>query len=538
MTPAGGSAVTRLRVLVTESLSEGGLELLRSEFDVDVRPDLSASGLADAIAGYEALIVRSQTKVTADVLERADRLRVVARAGIGLDNVDLDAATRRGVMVVNAPQSNIVSAAEHTIALLLAQARNIPQADEALKAGRWERERFEGVELHGKTLGVVGLGRVGAMVAQVAAAFGMRVVAFDPYVSKDRGRQLGVELTPSLEALLVQAEFLTVHLPRTPETEGLIGAKQLAMLPDGARVVNTARGGIIDEAELARAIESGHVAGAGLDVFAEEPTTSSPLFGLEHVVATPHLGASTKEAKDKAGAAIAEMVRLALHGEFVPYAVNVSAGAEVSELVRPFLPLAEKLGALVVGLAPAPLRAFDAGYYGGLADRDTRVLTLAALKGLLSSVVHEPVSFVNAPIIARDRGLGVSETRSRETADYVNLIVVRGETEAGPVQVAGTLVGPRSGERLVRVFDFDVDMAPARYMAFFTYEDRPGVIGSVGTLLGQAGINIASMEVGRTTAGGVALMGLTVDSAIPEAILAEIERAVGTEGAHFLELPD
>jgi len=530
--------VTRPRVLVTESLSEGGLDLLRAEFDVDVSPELAASGLADAIAGYEALIVRSQTKVTADVLERADRLRVVARAGIGLDNVDVDAATRRGVMVVNAPQSNIVSAAEHTVALLLAQARSVPQANEALKAGRWERERFEGVELHGKTLGVVGLGRVGAMVAQLAAAFGMRVVAFDPYVSKDRGRQLGVELTPSLEALLVQAEFLTVHLPRSPETEGLIGAKELAMLPEGARVVNTARGGIVDEAELARAIESGHVAGAGLDVFAEEPATSSPLFALDQVVVTPHLGASTKEAKDKAGAAIAEMVRLALHGDFVPYAVNVSAGAEVSEQVRPFLPLAEKLGALVVGLAPAPLRAFDAGYFGGLADRDTRVLTLAALKGLLSGVVHEPVSFVNAPIIARDRGLGVSETRSRETADYVNLIVVRGETEAGPVQVAGTLVGPGSGERLVRVFDFDVDMAPARYMAFFTYEDRPGVIGTVGTLLGGAGINIASMEVGRTTAGGVALMGLTVDSAIPEGLLAEIERAVGTERAHFLELPD
>jgi D-3-phosphoglycerate dehydrogenase len=528
----------RPRVLVTEPLSETGLSLLRSEFEVDVRPELAAEALADAVAPYDALIVRSQTKVTAEVLERADHLRVVARAGIGLDNVDVDAATRRGIMVVNAPQSNIVSAAEHTIALLLAQARNIPQADAALRAGRWERAPFQGVELHGKTLGVVGLGRVGAMVAQRAAAFGMRVVAYDPYVSKERGRQLGVELVPSLDALLVQAEFLTIHLPRTSETEGLLGDQELALLPEGARVVNTSRGGIVDEDALARAIASGRLSGAAVDVFAEEPATSSPLFLLDRTVVTPHLGAATKEAQDKAGAAIAEMVRLALRGEFVPYAVNVSAGAEVSEQVRPFLPLAEKLGALLTGLAGAPLRSFDGGYYGALAEQDTRVLTLGALKGLLTGVVHEPVSFVNAPVIARERGLAVSETRSRETTDYVNLLVFRAETEVGIVTVAGTLVGRTSGERLVRVFDFDVDMAPARYMAFFTYEDRPGVIGTVGSLLGAAGINIASMEVGRKAAGGLALMGLTVDSPIPAEILQGIERGVGTEVARFLELPD
>jgi D-3-phosphoglycerate dehydrogenase / 2-oxoglutarate reductase len=528
----------RRRVLVTEPLSESGLDLLRADFDVEDHPELAAEGLAEAIGPYDALVVRSQTKVTAEVLERAERLRVVARAGIGLDNVDVDAATRRGVMVVNAPQSNIVSAAEHTVALMLAQARNIPQADAALRAGRWERAPFEGVELHGKTLGVVGLGRVGAMVAQRAAAFGMRVVAYDPYVSKERGRQLGVELVPSLDGLLVQADFLTIHLPRSPETEGLIGDTELGLLPEGARVVNTSRGGILDEDALARAIASGRLGGAAVDVFAEEPATASPLFLLDRTVVTPHLGASTKEAQDKAGVAVAEMVRLALRGEFVPYAVNVSAGGEVVEVVRPFLPLSEKLGALLTGLAAGPIRSFDAGYYGSLAEHDTRVLTLAALKGLLAGVVHEPVSFVNAPMIARERGLAVSETRSRETADYVNLLVFRAETEAGAVTVAGTLVGRTSGERLVRVFDFDVDMAPARYMAFFTYEDRPGVIGTVGTLLGGAGINIASMEVGRTAAGGVALMGLTVDSPIPPDILRGIERGVGTETARFLELPN
>src|SRR5213592_3903320 len=320
-----------MRVLVTEPLSERGLELLRKDFQVDARPELARGDLALEIVPYDALIVRSQTKVTADVIEAAQNLKVIARAGIGLDNVD--AATRRGVMVVNAPQSNIVSAAEHTVALMLAQARNIPQANAALKAGRWEREWYQGVELAGKTVGVVGLGRVGSMVAQRCAAFGMRVIAFDPYVPRERAKEMGVELMPTLEALLVQADFVSLHLPRTPDTEGLIGERELALMKDGARLVNTSRGGIVDEVALAKAIEDGHLAGAALDVFAEEPTTESPLFAFDQVVVTPHLGASTVEAQDKAGASIAEQVRLALMGEFVPHAVNVSAGAEVSEVV-------------------------------------------------------------------------------------------------------------------------------------------------------------------------------------------------------------
>jgi D-3-phosphoglycerate dehydrogenase len=526
-----------VRILVTEPLSEAGLAVLRQEFEVDVRPELAEGALADRIAPYDALIVRSQTKVTADVIDAASALKVIGRAGIGLDNVDLEAATRRGVMVVNAPQSNIVSAAEHTMALLLAQARNVPQAHAALTAGKWERAAFEGVELHGKTIGVVGLGRVGAMVAQRAAAFGMRIVAFDPYVSRDRARAVGVELMPSLEALLVQADFLTVHLPLTPETEGLIGDRELALLKEGARIVNTSRGGIVDEDALARALSGGRVAGAGLDVFSEEPVTSHPLFGFPQVVVTPHLGASTREAQDKTGTAIAEMVRLALRGDFVPYAVNVPAGGEVAELVRPFVPLAEKLGAVLAGLAEAPVRRIHAEYLGALAEHDTRILTVAALKGALARVVHEPVSFVNAALIARERGLGVSETRSTVSRDYVNLMSLRAETEGGEVAVGGTLVGKRDGERLVQVYDFDVDMAPARYMAFFLYEDRPGVIGTVGTLLGDAGVNIASMEVGRKQAGGQALMGLTVDSPIPAGVLSDIERIIGTERTRSLVLP-
>src|SRR5919204_974134 len=440
-----------MRILVTEPLSERGIELLARDFQVDVREDLATARLADAIGLYDALIVRSQTRVTADVLEAAENLKVVARAGIGLDNVDVEAATRRGVMVVNAPQSNIVSAAEHTIGLLLAQARNIPQADAALRRGEWSRERFQGVELAGKTLGVVGVGRVGAMVAHRALAFGMRVIAFDPYVSRDHGRELGVELMPTLEALVVQSDFISIHLPRTPETEGMIGERELALVKPGARLINTARGGIVDEDALAKALKDGRLAGAALDVFDREPLTESRLFDFEQVVVTPHLGASTVEAQDKAGTAIAEMVRLALRGEFVPYAVNVSAGTEVPEAIRPFMSLAERLGAILTGLAEAPVRSLEAEYLGRIAEHDTRVLTLAALKGALSRVVHEPVSFVNVSMIARERGIGVSERKSTASRDYVNLMTLRADTEGGDVSVAGTLVGKRDGERLVQV---------------------------------------------------------------------------------------
>ena len=527
-----------MKVLVTEPLAESGLALLREEVEVDVRPELAAQGLAEAVGEYHGLIVRSQTKVTAEVVDAARSLVVIGRAGIGLDNVDVDAATRRGILVVNAPQSNILAAAEHTMALLLAQARLVPQADRALRAGRWDRERFQGVELAGKTLGIVGLGRVGSMVAQRAAAFGMRLVGYDPYVSRDRARAIGVELMPSLEAVLVQADFVTLHLPRTPETEKLIGDRELSLMKAGARIVNTARGGIVDERALVQALRDGRLGGAALDVFAEEPVPRAhPLLAFDQVVITPHLGASTREAQDKAGTAIAEMVRLALRGEFVPYAVNVPAAADVAEDIRPFLPLAEKLGAVLTGLTEAPVQSVEAEYLGRIAEHDTRALTLAALKGALARVVHEPVSYVNAGMIARERGIGVSERRSSVSRDYVNLVTLRAQTEEGEVAVGGTVVARREGERLVQVYDFDLDMAPARYMAFFLYEDRPGVIGTVGTLLGAAGVNIASMEVGRREAGGSALMGLTVDSPIPPEVLSEIERTIGAERVRSIVLP-
>ena len=495
-----------MRVLVTEKLSEAGLDLLRERFQVDVREDLAHGDLAAEIAPYDALVIRSATRVTADVLE---------------------AATRRGVMVVNAPQSNTISAAEHTMALLLGQARNIPQANAEVRAGRWDRERWEGVELEGKTIGLIGLGRVGTLVASRAQGFGMRVIAFDPYVSAERAKELSVDVMPTLESLLVQSDFVSIHLPGSPDTQGLIGAHQLAMVKHGARIVNTSRGGIVDEEALAKALEDGRLAGAALDVFETEPTTDSPLFGLDQVVVTPHLGASTVEAQDKAGTTVAEMVRLALEGQFVPYAVNVSAGADVSESVRPFVGLAERLGALVAGLADGGVRSIVASYLGRIAEHDTRVLTLAILKGILGRSVNEPVSFVNAPMLARDRGITVSEMRSTGSQDYVSQVSVRAETEsASDVEVAGTLLGKKNAERVIQVWDFEVEIEPARHMIFFIYEDRPGIIGRVGTILGEHDINIATMEVGRKAAGGDALMGLTVDSPVPPDVVRTVAAAI------------
>jgi len=509
------------RILVSEELAERGLaELREAGHTVEVRTGLSPDALLETIPGYHALIIRSQTEVTADVLEAGRDLVVVGRAGIGLDNVDVEAATRRGVMVVNAPQSNVVSAAEHAMALLLAQARNIPQADAALKAGQWARTRWQGVELHGKVLGVVGLGRVGALVAQRALAFGMRLVAYDPYVAPDRARQMGVELM-KLEDLIRVADFLTIHLPRTPETVGLIDEPLLRQAKPGLRLVNTARGGIVDEQALATLIAEGAIAGAALDVFKAEPTTSSPLFGLDHVVVTPHLGASTAEAQDKAGETIADQVILALAGEFVPYAVNVDA-SEASETVRPFLPLAERLGRLFAALADG-LTEVQVGYQGQLADYDTRILTLAVLKGVLGAVRTEPVSYVNAPQLAAEAGLRVEESRTSQAHDYVNLVTIR----SGDHAIAGTLFGLQDEARLVMIDDHAVDIPPARHMVVVRNDDRPGMIGMVGSLLGEVGVNISDMDVGRSPSGEAALMVISTDQPVPEKVLARLRAAPG-----------
>lgn len=510
---------TTMKVLVTESLATAGLKRLSEDLEVDLRTDMPHDALAEAIAPYDALVIRSATEVDEAILERAERLKVIGRAGIGLDNVDVAAATRHGVLVVNAPQSNVLSAAEHTMALLLAQARNIPRAHHALVNGSWDRERWQGVELHGKTLGIVGLGRVGTLVAQRASAFGMRLIAYDPYVSSARAAQMGVVLLDTIGELCGRADFLTIHLPKSAETVGLIGDRELAAARPGIRIVNTARGGLIDERALKRALEDGRVAGAALDVFETEPVTSHPLFELDNVVVTPHLGASTAEAQDKAGVAIAEQVELALRGEFVPYAVNVEIGPDIPEPIRPYLHLAQILGRTVVALAGTGIEDLRFGYLGGIADHDARALTLSGLKGAFSAVVHEPVSFVNAPLLARERGISVEETKSSRSVDYVNLIEVTALCKGETVSVAGALVGKKENERLVRVRGYELDMAFHPIMVLFRYEDRPGIVGIVGTLLGRAGVNIASMQVARHTQGGEALMGMAVDSPIPQDVL-------------------
>ncbi len=509
------------RVLVTEEIAQPGLDVLaEAGHEVDVSLGLSPSGLLSSVDGAAALIIRSATQVTDEVLSAGRRLQVVGRAGIGLDNVDIAAATRRGIIVVNAPQSNILSAAEHTVALLLAQARNIPQAHAALKAGRWERSRWEGVELHGKTLGIVGLGRVGALVAQRALAFGMRLVAYDPYVSPERAKQMGADLV-ALDDLVRQSDFLTVHLPKTPETVGIIGKRLLAEAKPGLRLVNAARGGIVDEAALAEAISEGRVGGAALDVFANEPPGQSALLDLDEVVVTPHLGASTREAQDKAGVAIAEQVVLALEGELVPFAVNLPT-TEADDVVRPFVALAERLGRLFAALARELPAVLEVGYQGLLAGHDTRLLTLAAQKGLLTVVTEEPVSYVNAPQLAIERGLEVRTTTASASHEYVNLVSIRGGGRA----VAGTLFA-KDEPRIVLLDEHEIELPFARYLLVVRNDNRVGMVALVASALAGASINIVDLHLGRSADRRTAIMVISLDEPVPASVVAGLAEAPG-----------
>jgi D-3-phosphoglycerate dehydrogenase len=517
------------RVLVTEQIAPAGLDALRAAgHDVDEQLGLSPDELAVAIKGAAALIVRSATQVTAELLASGDELVIVGRAGLGVDNIDVEAATRRGVMVANAPGTNSLSTAEHAMALLLSMARNIPQAHGALKAGRWEKSKWEGTELHGKTLGVLGLGRIGTLVAQRANAFGMRLVAWDPWVSTERARQLGIELL-DVEQLFAEADFVTVHLLKTKESIDLIGRDLLAKAKPGLRIVNAARGGIIDEEALAEAIASGRVAGAALDVYAKEPTVESPLFELDSVVATPHLGASTAEAQDKAGVVVAEQVVLGLAGQFVPFAVNVAA-SEAAEAVQPFLPLAERLGGLLAGLCEGVPSVLEVGYQGQLADYDTRILTLSVMKGMFAGMTEEPVTYVNAPQLAEQRGVEIREMKTSATQDHVNLVVVSGAGHS----VGGTLSGSRAEPRIVVLDGHTVELPPAEHMLVVRNDDRPGMIGLVTSTLGAAGINISDLHLGRSLVGEVALQVIAVDEPVPAELLAQLRAAEGITSVHAL----
>ncbi len=522
-------------VLVAEELSPAGVAVLEADFEVRHADGADRQALLSAVADVDALVVRSATKVTAEVLQHARKLRVVARAGVGLDNVDVEAATKAGVMVVNAPTSNIVTAAEHAIALLMATARNVPQAHAALKRGEWKRSKYTGVELQGKTVGVLGLGRIGVLVAQRLAAFDMNVIAYDPYVQAARAAQLGVRLV-TLDELLAESDFITVHLPKTPETLGLIGDRELHKVKPSVRIVNAARGGIVDEEALDLALKDGRVAGAGIDVFSTEPMTDSPLFHHDNVVVTPHLGASTHEAQEKAGTQVARSVKLALSGEFVPDAVNVQGGA-VAEDVKPGLPLAEKLGRIFTALAGGVPVRLEVVVRGEIAEHDVKVLELAALKGVFVDVTEDSVTFVNAPLLARDRGVEVTLSTTEDSPDWRNVVQVRGTMADGTVvSVSGTLTGPKHIERIIEINGYDMELVPTEHMAFFTYADRPGIVGVVGRLLGDAGVNIASMQVGRASKGGKALIALTVDSAIPTQLVDVITTEIGAEGGRRVDL--
>ncbi len=520
-----------MRVLIADELAPVGVDLLREHHAVDVRTGLPHDELIAAIGEYEAIVVRSRTTVDAAVIAAADRLTVIGRAGVGIDNIDVEAATGRGILVCNVPQSNIVSAAEHAIALMLAAARQIPRADASVRAGRWERSRFAGTELADKMLGIVGLGRVGHLVAERCRAFGMEVTAYDPYVSPDHASRLGVSLVDDLDDLCRRADVITVHLPRTEETEGIIDAERLRVMKPTALVVNAARGGLVDEAALAQALREGWIAGAALDVYASEPPGDSPLFGLDTIVLTPHLGASTGEAQDRASRMVAEAVIDALAGELVAGAVNIPVAVALPAHLAPFLGLARRLGRLCNALRASGPGEVTVELVGAVAQepRQTEPLALAVLVGLLDDVVDRPVSYVNATEVGEARGIRVSTlvSPSRDRGPVIRV-------HAGEISVAGTLTDPGNRERLTEVWGYDLDVEPAEHMVFFRYVDRPGVIGRIGQMFGTAGVNIASMQVSRRQAGGDALMAMAVDSSVPPDVVAAAAEAIGASEVRTL----
>jgi D-3-phosphoglycerate dehydrogenase len=520
------------RVLVREEIAEAGVDLLRDRgFEVDV--DFAAD-LQEQIGNYDAIVIRSATKLTADVIERASNLKVIGRAGVGVDNVDVDAATRRGIVVANAPESTVISASEHTIGLLVALARNIPQAHAALKDGRWERKTYGGVELADKTLGVLGFGRIGQQVARRAAGLGMRVVAYDPFVVPERFRELGVDRVESPERVYAVADFLTLHLPLTPETRGSVGREAFAQMRDGVHLVNAARGELVDEEALVEALRAGKVGGAALDVFSTEPY-AGPLLEFDNVVVTPHLAASTEEAQDRAGVIVAEQVAAALEGGLVSNAVNIPViGAEDLEVLGGYIPLTAKLGRLAMELADGRVDELRLTYFGGLSQYDTRLLTVAALNGAFQGRSDQPVNYVNAPLIAAERGVEVREERRRASRDFTNLVRVEAVSGSTNVRVAGTTIGNDHRPWLVSALGFELDMELAPLLVFFRYDDVPGVIGRVGTLFGDASINIANMTVSRTRRGGKALMALSLDQPAPSDLLARL--GADFDDARFISL--
>ncbi len=531
--------MTKPVVLLAEELSPATIDALGPDFDVRNVDGTDRPALLEALATAHAVLIRSATKMDAEAIAAAPVLKVIARAGVGLDNVDIQSATTAGVMVVNAPTSNIISAAELTVGHILSLARRIPAAHASLADGLWKRSAYTGTELFEKTVGIIGLGRIGALITARLQAFDMRVVAYDPYVTSARAQQLGVELL-SLDDLLEQSDFVTIHMPRTPETTGMIGAEQFVKMKPTAYVVNVARGGLIDEEALHAALTTGEIAGAGLDVFTSEPPaeggTARALLDLPNVVVTPHLGASTEEAQEKAGVSVANSVRLALGGDLVPDAVNV-AGGIIDPYVRPGIPLVEKLGQIFAALAHSPLTSLDVEVHGELHAYDVSVLKLAALKGLFTNIVSETVSYVNAPLLAEQRGVEARLIVDGDSPEYRNIITLRGALSDGSqLSVSGTLTGTKQIEKLVGINGYTIELPIEQHHLVMVYTDRPGIVAVYGQKFGEAGINIAGMQIARRAAGGQALSVLTVDSPVSDDLLDEVRSAIQADLLRPIEI--
>lgn len=525
------------KVLVSDALSDEGLKVLKDEkeLQVDVKLKLPPEELKAIIKDYDALVVRSSTKVTKDIIEAGTKLKVIGRAGVGLDNVDAEAASKSGIIVMNTPGGNTISTAEHTMSLLLSLSRNIPQANVSLREGKWDRNKYMGVELYGKTLGIVGLGRIGTEVAKRAMVFGMKVIAYDPYLTAEKALEVGVELV-DLKDVIKQSDYITIHTPITDETKHMFSDEEFAQMKPGVRIINCARGGIVDEAALVRAIESGKVAGAALDVYETEPPKDFSLFNSDKIVATPHLGASTEEAQVNVAIEVSRQVVDALLGRGIRNAVNVpSVDPELLKVIRPYIELSEKMGLLISQLTEGRTKEVKIQYSGDIVAHELAPITIAFLKGFLTPILQETVNYVNASFIAKERGIKVIETKSSQMEEFANLISIDAETDKAKISVAGTL-SPRKDPRIVKINDFYVEAIPSGYMLILSNIDKPGIIGQIGTILGQNNINIAGMTFGRIKEGGDAITVLNVDSKIPDDVMKQIRSAKNILGAKLIKL--
>jgi D-3-phosphoglycerate dehydrogenase / 2-oxoglutarate reductase len=525
------------KVIVTDGIAEEARKKLVEHFIVDEKKGLTPEKLKEEIKGYNAIIIRSATKLTADVIEAADRLEIIGRAGIGVDNIDIPAATKKGIIVVNAPASNAVTVAEHTIALMLSIARKIPEANFTLKRGKWEKSKFKGIELEGKTLGIVGFGQIGGLVAKKAIGLGMKVIAYDPFVSEDRFRQLEIQKAKKLDNVYSEADFITIHLPKNKDTTGMFDKAELYKMKKGTIILNVARGGIIVEKDLAEAIQEGYIGGAALDVYETEPCTDSPVFKLDQVICTPHLGASTAEAQDRAGTIIADQVIDVLKGKAAAFPVNAPAvRTELMSLLSPFFKLCENLGSLFINLFEGNLDSLKIGYYGKVSDYDVRILTSTILVKILEKYSAENVNLVNVDLMAREMGLKVNEVKSSQSKDFVNLITLEGKSKEGELSISGTTTGKKDTPRFIAIDKFEIDMVPSKHMAFIRYEDVPGQIGKIGTAFGKLNVNIASMHVGRKKLSGDAVMGLNLDDEVTPEMLEEFKKQSGFKNIKIVNL--